>query len=174
MFGILTKTTSSVIKPAKQSQIQKLIKFQSVSLNGELLNVANKLENNKSRVVINLWATWCKPCLEEIPILNKMYDSLAGKNFIFIAISCDDSKNTVQNYLRDNRFKFTQIHFKDINTSSNIWDEFITLQNSNIQMKSLPMSIFYNDQTGEYKIVNGAFDSYMEYKNEINDFFHLK
>lgn len=40
-------------------------------------------------VVLNLWATWCAPCIAELPTLNSLSKSLEGKNIIVIALSVD-------------------------------------------------------------------------------------
>jgi thiol-disulfide isomerase/thioredoxin len=42
--------------------------------------------------VVNLWATWCNPCREEMPRLQKLADSYATKGVTFIAISLDEKE----------------------------------------------------------------------------------
>jgi thiol-disulfide isomerase/thioredoxin len=43
-------------------------------------------------IVVNLWATWCSPCREEMPRLQKLADSYAPKGVTFIAISLDEKE----------------------------------------------------------------------------------
>lgn len=40
-------------------------------------------------VVVNFWATWCAPCVEEMPTLDKLQATLGGENFAVVAISQD-------------------------------------------------------------------------------------
>ncbi len=40
-------------------------------------------------VVVEFWATWCPPCRESIPDLNKVYEKFRGRNFELLAISVD-------------------------------------------------------------------------------------
>jgi peroxiredoxin len=40
-------------------------------------------------VLLNVWATWCAPCLEEMPSMQRLYQEMAGKNFEILAVSVD-------------------------------------------------------------------------------------
>ncbi|MGD8326906.1 MAG: TlpA disulfide reductase family protein [Sphingomonadales bacterium] len=40
-------------------------------------------------VVLNLWATWCAPCVHELPSLDRLQDKLGGKDLTVIALSMD-------------------------------------------------------------------------------------
>ena len=44
-------------------------------------------------VLIDFWASWCKPCIEEIPNLKKLYATYKAKGFEIVSISEDDDKN---------------------------------------------------------------------------------
>lgn len=52
--------------------------------------------------VINFWATWCKPCVEEMPAFNKLHEKYHTKNVEIILVSLDFGKNLDQ---RINNFK---------------------------------------------------------------------
>ncbi|MDN5205348.1 TlpA disulfide reductase family protein [Fulvivirgaceae bacterium BMA10] len=46
------------------------------------------LEKFKGKTVfLNFWATWCKPCIQEMPSIDKAYQQLKDDNFVFIAAS---------------------------------------------------------------------------------------
>lgn len=52
-----------------------------------------KLSDFKGKVVyLDFWATWCKPCLEEIPHLNQTLANYEGKDVVFISISMDENE----------------------------------------------------------------------------------
>lgn len=44
-------------------------------------------------VFINFWATWCKPCIQEMPLIKKVQDSLSKNGIIFLLASEEDSDN---------------------------------------------------------------------------------
>jgi thiol-disulfide isomerase/thioredoxin len=43
-----------------------------------------------SVTLVNIWATWCLPCRDEMPSMQALYDSLAGRGFRIAAISIDE------------------------------------------------------------------------------------
>ncbi len=40
-------------------------------------------------LLVNFWATWCKPCVEELPYFEEVHDSLAGEKLKIILVSLD-------------------------------------------------------------------------------------
>lgn len=55
------------------------------------------LESLKGKYVyIDVWATWCAPCIEEIPFLKKVEEQYHGKNIVFVSISVDNIKDRVK------------------------------------------------------------------------------
>lgn len=50
-------------------------------------------------ILINFWATWCKPCKDEMPSLNSLFNRFKNKGFVILGISIDRSKKPVQKFL---------------------------------------------------------------------------
>jgi cytochrome c biogenesis protein CcmG/thiol:disulfide interchange protein DsbE len=49
-----------------------------------------KLSDYRGKVVfLNFWATWCKPCKEEMPSMQALWDNLKKEDFVMLAISMD-------------------------------------------------------------------------------------
>jgi cytochrome c biogenesis protein CcmG, thiol:disulfide interchange protein DsbE len=49
------------------------------------------LEDYRGSVtLVNIWATWCLPCRDEMPSMQRLYDSLAARGFRIAAISIDE------------------------------------------------------------------------------------
>lgn len=47
-------------------------------------------------VLVDFWATWCKPCLQTMPRLQKLYSAYADKGFEVLGVSIDEDKNRVK------------------------------------------------------------------------------
>ena len=50
-----------------------------------------RLQEQRGRVVmINFWATWCGPCRQEMPHLNRLYEKYASSGFVLMSVNVDD------------------------------------------------------------------------------------
>ncbi len=49
-------------------------------------------------VLVNFWATWCKPCLDEMPAMQRLYDALPREDFELLAISVDEGDAEVAEF----------------------------------------------------------------------------
>jgi thiol-disulfide isomerase/thioredoxin len=57
------------------------------------------LDSLRGRIVLlNFWATWCKPCEEEMPAMERLHRTLAGKPFELVAVSVDEDRAVVEAY----------------------------------------------------------------------------
>ena len=67
-----------------------------------------------SVVVINFWATWCKPCLSEIPALAKVYDEYKGRGVHMLGIMTDDVElETLESFQKRTGMNFPVIRVDD-------------------------------------------------------------
>lgn len=59
-----------------------------------------RLSSLRGKVVfVNFWATWCPPCREEMPDLEKLTESLSKVPFELVAVSADESWQEIQAFL---------------------------------------------------------------------------
>src|SRR5574342_1058173 len=68
----------------------------------DLQGTTHSLADYRGQVVlVNLWATWCPPCKEEMPTLQAYYNKYANKGFVIIAINDGDPKTDVLQFVED-------------------------------------------------------------------------
>ncbi len=56
-------------------------------------------------VIINFWATWCGPCVKEMPAFERLKDDFGDKIGI-IAVNCGDDAETVKDFVEENGYTF--------------------------------------------------------------------
>ena len=55
-------------------------------------------------VLINFWATWCEPCRQEMPSIQRLRDRLAGKPFAALAVNVDEPEARIRVFLKQTGF----------------------------------------------------------------------
>ena len=59
-------------------------------------NIKIKIKDvQKKIIIVNVWATWCVPCLREMPSLDELSEKLDEKNFFIMPLSQDDGGITI-------------------------------------------------------------------------------
>lgn len=60
-------------------------------------------------VLVDFWASWCGPCMREMPNVVKLYKECKGKNFEIVGISLDQKKDAWLNAVEKNKMKWIQV-----------------------------------------------------------------
>lgn len=69
-------------------------------------------------VVLNFWATWCPPCVDEMPSLVRMQERMQGRVTV-LAVSTDESEAAYQKFIRDHGITPALLTVRDAGQRSN-------------------------------------------------------
>ena len=95
-------------------------------------------------VLLNFWATWCKPCLTEMPAMQKMYDTLRDKGFVVLAINELEDDARVREHIKQYGHTFPVLMDRD-NKVANQFGVF-----------GLPVSVFLDQEVRVQEYVKGG------------------
>ena len=67
-----------------------------------------RLSDSRGKVVLlNFWATWCPPCREEMPAMERLYQRYKGKGLVVVALSVDvEGATVVIPFVNEHKFSF--------------------------------------------------------------------
>lgn len=66
------------------------------------------LNQYKGRLVLlNFWATWCPPCIKEMPSMQRLQDQFSEQEFQVVAVNLAQNATTVESFLMEQEFEFS-------------------------------------------------------------------
>jgi thiol-disulfide isomerase/thioredoxin len=96
---------------------------------GDLEGRLHRLEDYRGKVVlVNFWATWCEPCREEMPSMNRLRAALAGRPFEVLAVNLAESEPRIRRFVEQVPLEFAVLMDRD-SAAAKAW-----------QARVLPMS----------------------------------
>jgi peroxiredoxin len=96
---LLEKDKDSTLRATKPIQPGlEVPNFAFPDMNGKQIS----LSDHRGKVVlVNVWATWCPPCRQEMPSMQRLYEKFKGKNFEILAVSIDsEGREAVAPFMR--------------------------------------------------------------------------
>ncbi len=125
-LGLTSCNNLPVEKPRATTQVMRAV--DKIRL-ADLENISINLKEYQGKTIfINFWATWCKPCIKEMPSILKAQNILQNENIIFLLAS-NESAEQIEDFRKTNGYKFN----------------FVRIENSEeINVQALPTTFIFN------------------------------
>lgn len=117
-----TTTSASRINLENEKAQAYEAKFSNLTLKSTKGTVYNLLKQKQPIIILNFWASWCRPCLSEFAALKKLVDRMGSDKLLVVGINNDteNPKKAVKKIEEDLSLNFESVIDKD----SEIADEF--------------------------------------------------
>jgi len=98
---LATSKGSNEEKPRSESEKDSLNELVDAE------NNAADFSDFKGKVVfVNNWASWCPPCIAEMPSIQELKNKLKGENIVFVMVSFDDSPEKAKSFMKKKGYDF--------------------------------------------------------------------
>lgn len=108
--------------------------FFATDLNNQAIDTS---ELRGQVVVVDVWATWCGPCVQKIPEMRAIHTDFDGKGAKVIGVSVDENEGALRRFVADNDVQYAMVHDPRGNIARDIYG-----------VSGIP-SIFVIDQEGK-------------------------
>ena len=107
-----------------------------------------RLSDYKGKVIlVNIWATWCAPCIAEMPMLDELQAKKSSAIFEVVTISLDRTPEEAAKWFKENGIK-----------NLPLWHDSTYGVSGKLALPGLPTSIFYNSGGREIARIPGEVD----------------
>ncbi|MCP4975745.1 MAG: TlpA family protein disulfide reductase [Maribacter sp.] len=133
-------------KSAGEITINKTTEKVAISAKGYVDLEGNPIELSDykgKRILLNFWATWCRPCIEEMPALLKAQEILEKENYVFL-LATDQSVKIINSFKARKGFEFKYIRY--------------TGAFADLGINALPKTFLYNEAGDKVDEISGAIE----------------
>jgi peroxiredoxin len=108
--------------------------FKLENLDGDIIELYNEL--GEGPILLSFWATWCKPCIEELTEYKKIFNDYKDKGFKMFAISTDNERTVakVKPFVKSKKYNFSVL----LDTNSDVARLYYA--------QAVPFSVILNDK----------------------------
>ena len=108
---------------------------------GKQLSLKSAVENKKNKyILLDFWASWCGPCMMEVPHLKTAYDKYHKKGFEIYAVSLDQNRENWEKAIKDKKMNW--LHVSNVK----YWD---TQSRNDYAVNSIPANFLIDCSTGK-------------------------
>lgn len=107
VVGFIHRIKALVIQPSEKSESKRL-QLKDSDYNWEMVSLEEgktNLNNYKGKVIfLNLWATWCPPCVGEMPEIQKMYNKFRDNEDIVFILLSNEEPEIINTFLKNKAY----------------------------------------------------------------------
>lgn len=127
--------------------------LKSANLEGQLPDLAGKV------VLVDFFASWCGPCKESFPAMQKLEEKYGAKGFVIVAVNLDKKAADMHSFLAEHKVSFTVVRDGE------------NALVKKVQISNMPSS-FILDRSGKVRFVHRGFrgeKTIEEYEKQISE-----
>jgi len=94
--------------------------FQLPNLEGQSISLSGF---RGEPVLVNFWASWCSPCIYEMPFIQEVFEEWSGQGLVVLAINQGESLSTAKDFMQSNNYSFPVLLdiSQDVALEYNVW-----------------------------------------------------
>jgi cytochrome c biogenesis protein CcmG/thiol:disulfide interchange protein DsbE len=123
----------------------------------EQLTSLNDLQG--SPVLLNFWASYCPPCVAEMPLLQQVYDEWQEKGLVLLAVNIGDSPSVVEAFMQNKGLSFMVV----LDSEGALAGQY--------GIQYIPTTFFIDSEGIIQEVKVGAFQSTAEIEDSLNSLF---
>lgn len=127
------------------SKDNDIAKVKLKELTGQSIDLA---QYEGKVVFINFWATWCKPCIQEMPTIASAQEKLKNENVIFLLAS-NEEPDQIESFIKKHSYDFHYVHLENMEA---------------LKIQALPTTFIFNPE-GKIKFSENGFRTWDEPAN---------
>ncbi len=157
--SIFLSCKSEISGNSTDNQVKIAPEFRLADLKGEESYTLSQFKGKP--VILNFWATWCGPCREEMPFLQKSWEKYKNDGLVFIGINIMDDSSSAIDFLNDYNINYLNLMDKPGDVSGKYG------------VAALPATFFISKEGNIYKQNYGPFlgetgeELFIKYTEEI-------
>lgn len=126
----------------KETKKTELVQEEPIALYEDLEGNQLTLDDFKGkRLVLNYWATWCRPCIEEMPAMARAQELLKNDGYVFLFAS-DQSAKKITTFRDQRKFGLDFIKYNGTY--------------ADLQINALPLTLIYNEAGQQVERIEGG------------------
>lgn len=139
-IGTSSETVAEIPLPPDLSVGRDVPKFEAVAMNGKKIDFPTTFKGKV--VMLDFWATWCGPCIAELPNVIKAYEKYKDKGFDVLGISFDQANmaEKVTTFTKEHNMPWMQIY------EGKYWETTLGLQ---FGVQGIPFCLLIDGDTGK-------------------------